>query len=72
MALLEVKDLTIEFLSEGKRLSTVTDISFHLERGELLALVGESGVGKTTVINMVIGYHFPDSGLVTIDGHICM
>ena len=46
-ALLEVKDLTIEFLSEGKRLSTVTDISFHLERGELLALVGESGCGKS-------------------------
>ncbi len=47
MALLEVKDLTIEFLSEGKCLSTVTDISFHLERGELLALVGESGCGKS-------------------------
>ena len=47
MALLEVKDLTIEFLSEGKQLSTVTGISFHLERGELLALVGESGCGKS-------------------------
>ncbi len=34
MALLEVKDLTIEFLSEGRHLSTVTGISFHLERGE--------------------------------------
>jgi ATP-binding cassette subfamily B protein len=31
--------------------------------------VGESGVGKTTVINTVIGYHFPDSGTITIDGH---
>ena len=47
MALLEVKDLTIEFLSEGKQLSTVTGVSFHLERGELLALVGESGCGKS-------------------------
>ena len=47
MALLEVKDLTIEFLSEGRLLSTVTGISFHLERGELLALVGESGCGKS-------------------------
>lgn len=47
MALLEVKDLTIEFLSEGRHLSTVTGISFHLERGELLALVGESGCGKS-------------------------
>ena len=47
MALLEVKDLTIEFLSEGKYLSTVTGVSFHLEQGELLALVGESGCGKS-------------------------
>ena len=37
--------------------------------GETVAIVGESGVGKTTVINMVIGYHFPDAGVVTIDGH---
>ena len=37
--------------------------------GETVALVGESGVGKTTVINMVIGYHFPDTGALTIDGH---
>jgi len=37
--------------------------------GETVALVGESGVGKTTVINMVIGYHFPGEGTVTIDGH---
>ncbi len=45
--------------------------NFQLEvkPGETVALVGESGVGKTTVINMVIGYHFPDSGLVTVDGH---
>jgi len=40
----------------------------EVKPGETVALVGESGVGKTTVINMVIGYHFPDSGLVTIDG----
>ena len=43
---------------------------FNLEvkPGETVALVGESGVGKTTVINMVIGYHFPGEGVMTIDG----
>ena len=45
--------------------------SFNLDvkPGETVALVGESGVGKTTVINMVIGYHYPDAGVMTIDGH---
>ena len=40
----------------------------EVKPGETVALVGESGVGKTTVINMVIGYYFPDGGTVTIDG----
>lgn len=47
----------------------LTDFDLEVKPGETVALVGESGVGKTTVINMVIGYHFPDSGTVTIDGH---
>ena len=45
--LLEVNHLTIEFLSDGCWYPTVTDISFHLKEGELLALVGESGCGKS-------------------------
>lgn len=47
----------------------LSDFTLDVKPGETVALVGESGVGKTTVINMVIGYHFPDSGAVTIDGH---
>ena len=47
----------------------LTDFNLEVKPGETVALVGESGVGKTTVINMVIGYHFPDSGVLTVDGH---
>ena len=47
----------------------LTDFNLDVKPGETVALVGESGVGKTTVINMVIGYHFPDSGVLTVDGH---
>ncbi len=47
----------------------LSDFSLDVKPGETVALVGESGVGKTTVINMVIGYHFPGEGTVTIDGH---
>ena len=45
--LLEVKNLTVSFQSGGKLLPAVTDLSFHLKEGEILALVGESGCGKS-------------------------
>ena len=44
---LEVNNLTIEFKSEGAWLPAVTDVSFQLKKGEILALVGESGCGKS-------------------------
>ena len=47
----------------------LTDFNLDVKPGETVALVGESGVGKTTVINMVIGYHFPNGGVLTVDGH---
>ncbi len=45
--LLEVKNLSVEFVTDGVRQPTVTDVSFHLKKGELLSLVGESGCGKS-------------------------
>ena len=47
MTILDVKNLTIEFQSERGWLPAVTDVSFHLRKGEILALVGESGCGKS-------------------------
>lgn len=47
MPLLSVKHLSVEFQTDGVRQPTVTDVSFHLNKGELLSLVGESGCGKS-------------------------
>lgn len=48
---------------------TVLDVErFTLERGEQAALVGESGGGKSTLLNVIAGITMPDSGAVTIDG----
>ncbi len=55
MNVLEVNNLTIEFKSERGFLPAVTDVSFHLGKGEILALVGESGCGKSTFIRILAG-----------------
>ncbi len=46
----------------------VNDISFEVPSGELLALIGASGSGKTTTLRIAAGYETPDSGSVTFDG----
>jgi iron(III) transport system ATP-binding protein len=47
----------------------VNDISFELPSGELLALIGASGSGKTTSLRIAAGYEHPDSGKVMFDGN---
>jgi len=46
----------------------VADVSFRVERGEMLALVGDSGSGKTTTLMMINRLIEPDAGRVVIDG----
>ena len=57
MALLEVKNLTVYYEKEGSISKAVNDISFSLEKGETMGLVGETGAGKTTtalgIMNLV-------------------
>jgi branched-chain amino acid transport system ATP-binding protein len=43
-------------------------VTFHLNRGEVLGLVGPNGSGKTTCINVISGLYAPDGGTVTYDG----
>jgi len=42
--------------------------SFHLDRGEVIAVVGANGAGKSTLIKVVAGAHVPDRGRIAIDG----
>ena len=46
----------------------VDDVAFAIERGQTLALVGESGCGKSTVARLLVGLHEPTRGSVTFDG----
>ena len=44
------------------------DIDLALDRGEILALLGENGSGKTTLMNMLSGIYFPDEGQICVGG----
>ena len=47
----------------------VTDISFKIERGEIVGLLGPNGAGKSTTMKMITGYMPPTSGELTIDNY---
>jgi branched-chain amino acid transport system ATP-binding protein len=61
---LEIRNLTKMFGG----LAAVDDVSFQVNKGELLALIGPNGAGKTTCFNMLMGQLKPTSGSVTFNG----
>ena len=54
--------------SYGKTRETLSDISFSLKRGQTLGIVGPTGSGKTTVLNLLLRLYDPDKGAVRIGG----
>ncbi|MBP5652497.1 MAG: ABC transporter ATP-binding protein [Lachnospiraceae bacterium] len=52
----------------GKREKALEGISFTLKRGESLGIIGPTGCGKTTVINLLMRFYDPEQGSITIDG----
>ena len=66
--MLACQSLHHEYLSGGKRLSVLKDITFALESGGFLSIVGPSGSGKTTLLGLLAGLDRPTSGSVTLDG----
>ncbi len=67
--LLAVSNLSVSFpLPGGRRLRAIRGVSFSLERGEALGLVGESGCGKSTLAHTILLLHQPDHGKISLDG----
>lgn len=49
-------------------LTALRDLSFHIEAGEVVGLLGDNGAGKSTAVNLISGIHKPNSGYLSIDG----
>jgi ATP-binding cassette subfamily B protein len=66
------KKIVVENLSftyPGNNFSTINDVSFEINKGEIIALVGANGAGKSTLVRLLCRLYDPDSGAVKFDGN---
>lgn len=66
--MIEIKQLTKTFIKNGTRIEVLKGIDCRIERGECLAILGASGTGKTTLLQILGALDHPTSGHVFFDG----
>ena len=66
--LIQIRDLVKTYETPAGPLSVLQGIDLEVGRGDFIALVGPSGGGKTTFLNMITGVDRPTSGMVIVDG----
>ena len=68
MEILKVENLVKTYVKGETKINAVDDISFTINKGEFVAIVGASGSGKSTLLHLIGGVDRPTSGKVYIDG----
>ncbi|MEO8140534.1 MAG: ABC transporter ATP-binding protein [Gemmatimonadota bacterium] len=66
--MIRAERLTKEYLSGGRPLTVLKDITFEIAAGDLVAIIGPSGSGKTTLLGLLAGLDRPSTGRVIVDG----
>ncbi len=66
--LLEIEDLSFQHIRQSEQAHIINQISFSIKRGEKIALIGESGGGKSTLLNLLSGLYTPSYVRLNIDG----
>jgi ATP-binding cassette, subfamily B, bacterial len=64
----EIEFDNVSFSYKG-RVDTLRNISFHIQPGQRVAIVGPTGAGKTTLASLLVRFYDPNSGVIKIDGH---
>ncbi|MEQ1825566.1 MAG: ABC transporter ATP-binding protein [Pirellula sp.] len=68
MALVEIRGLCKRFKKGEEVITPVQDLDLDIENGEFVSLMGPSGTGKSTLLNLISGIDRPDAGTIRIDG----
>ena len=68
MALVELRGVCKSFRKGDETITPLDNIDLDIEAGEFVSLMGPSGTGKSTLLNLVSGIGRPDSGTITVDG----
>jgi putative ABC transport system ATP-binding protein len=68
MALVELRSVTKRYHKGGETIMPLDDVSLDVDEGEFLSLMGASGTGKSTLLNLVASIDRPDRGTIAIDG----
>ena len=68
MEILRVENLTKIYGKDSTKVIALDDVSFSVEKGEFIAIVGASGSGKSTLLHLIGGVDRPTKGKVYIDG----
>ena len=68
MAFIDVKNLSKIYQMGEVKIKAIENVSFSIDEGELVVILGPSGAGKTTILNILGGMDSPTSGSIIIDG----
>jgi putative ABC transport system ATP-binding protein len=68
MPLIEVKNVTKQYHKGGETITPLDGMSLSIEQGEFISLMGASGTGKSTLLNLIASIDKPDSGSIVING----
>lgn len=68
MSLVEVQNVTKQYHKGGETITPLDGVSLSIQEGEFLSLMGASGTGKSTLLNLIAGIDRPDSGEIVISG----
>lgn len=59
----------VDFGYKGSKASTLTKVNLHIEPGDVVGIIGETGSGKSTVVDLMLGLLSPNSGEIYLDGN---
>ena len=68
MAYIELKNISKTYQMGEVEIKALSDVSFEIEKGELVCIIGPSGAGKTTCLNILGGMDNATSGKLIVDG----